>query len=393
MAAAAPPAAAADLSGPIVRRASWLDDPGLSAGGLGSGAPLARAPAQPLSSVLLSLGVANQSLRSRAGSQSGGDPSKARTGSRGQLSAGQLASLHVWQATGASPAGSRRTSLQLAPAPGSRLSLDAQRHPTASYTPVAAVAGFGTELAASSALYASAGPKAEPSIRRRYRSSGPGTGHGSAHQPQSFSGVAATGVATTSEKRPSHEFALPTAARTTAVEDWGGNAGPEDDDAVGRRLRTAARRARRAGQTATAAAGGLSARGAATAALAATTWQGRVRVARAARGSSSPHAAASGSAYGAAQPTHIGAEPRPERVPLYALALDVATVVDRALPLFLPSPARTAWDWLLLVVLLYCAAVVPLVAGFRALAHVSALSGVDQAVLVIFWLDILIQFR
>ncbi|KXZ44546.1 hypothetical protein GPECTOR_65g164 [Gonium pectorale] len=89
-----------------------------------------------------------------------------------------------------------------------------------------------------------------------------------------------------------------------------------------------------------------------------------------------------------------GSDPRVnrrERLRL-VLTMDPWDVADKYLPLFLPSTGRTGWDILLLVLLLYTAVVVPLEAGFQSAVH----SGVDAshaAVLALFWVDMIVQFR
>ncbi|KXZ48351.1 hypothetical protein GPECTOR_28g758 [Gonium pectorale] len=114
--------------------------------------------------------------------------------------------------------------------------------------------------------------------------------------------------------------------------------------------------------------------------------------ATAAAGVSTSAAEAAATAKGAAAALHGKLE---EHVPWQALVFDVWSAVDRVLPLFLPSRARSSWDVLMLAALLYVAALVPLQAGFSRL-HAAAGPGLDtadKAVLALFWLDIGVQFR
>ncbi|GIL53749.1 hypothetical protein Vafri_9344, partial [Volvox africanus] len=66
--------------------------------------------------------------------------------------------------------------------------------------------------------------------------------------------------------------------------------------------------------------------------------------------------------------------------------------VSKYLPVFLPSKGRDSWDVLLLLLLLYTAAVVPLQAGFEVVDH-FVLDAMDWVIFGVFWVDICVQFR
>ncbi|GLI67898.1 hypothetical protein VaNZ11_012222 [Volvox africanus] len=91
----------------------------------------------------------------------------------------------------------------------------------------------------------------------------------------------------------------------------------------------------------------------------------------------------------------VGSVPRVSGFGSWLLALrstDKWKLMDKFLPVLLPSPWRTAWDAVLLVLLMFTAVVVPLEVGFSS----AASTGVDKshiAVLIVFWIDIIVQFR
>ncbi|KAG2487305.1 hypothetical protein HYH03_014144 [Edaphochlamys debaryana] len=82
-----------------------------------------------------------------------------------------------------------------------------------------------------------------------------------------------------------------------------------------------------------------------------------------------------------------------QRLPWYTTALDVWSTLDKYLPLFLPSRSRDAWDLLMLVVLLYTAIEIPLWLGFSYMRSFNEIIIVDLIVLIVFWVDIGVQFR
>ncbi|PNH00170.1 Potassium voltage-gated channel subfamily H member 7, partial [Tetrabaena socialis] len=81
-----------------------------------------------------------------------------------------------------------------------------------------------------------------------------------------------------------------------------------------------------------------------------------------------------------------------ERVSGYALVLGLLGAADRCLPIFKPSRARISWDFLMLTLLIYTAIMVPLQAGFREMDRYS-LDVADICILIVFWLDMFVQFR
>ncbi|GIL57666.1 hypothetical protein Vafri_12844 [Volvox africanus] len=91
----------------------------------------------------------------------------------------------------------------------------------------------------------------------------------------------------------------------------------------------------------------------------------------------------------------VGSVPRASGFGSWLLALlsaDPWELMDKFLPVLMPSPWRTAWDAVLLVLLMFTAVVVPLEVGFPS----AASTGLDKshiAVLIVFWIDIVVQFR
>lgn len=80
--------------------------------------------------------------------------------------------------------------------------------------------------------------------------------------------------------------------------------------------------------------------------------------------------------------------------PWHTFPLEWAKVLDGWLPMWTPSPGRSAWDVLVLVLLLFTAVEVPLEAGFpNQMGHVAGLAAAHVGVLVVFWVDIVVQFR
>ncbi|KAG2426883.1 hypothetical protein HXX76_012670 [Chlamydomonas incerta] len=82
------------------------------------------------------------------------------------------------------------------------------------------------------------------------------------------------------------------------------------------------------------------------------------------------------------------------RRPWHSFLLDAVKVLDGWLPMWTPSPGRSAWDVLVLLLLLFTAVEVPLEAGFPdQMGHIAGLAATHVAVLVVFWIDIVVQFR
>eukprot|EP00198_Chlamydomonas_reinhardtii_P010491 XP_001699828.1 predicted protein [Chlamydomonas reinhardtii] len=80
--------------------------------------------------------------------------------------------------------------------------------------------------------------------------------------------------------------------------------------------------------------------------------------------------------------------------PWHTFPLEWAKVLDGWLPMWTPSPGRSAWDVLVLLLLLFTAVEVPLEAGFpNQMGHVAGLAATHVGVLVVFWVDIVVQFR